>query len=104
MGNQENAVYQYCKYCTDEVDEDSNSNRDIPLTKVMQYKKRKSILDIRYRGKDTFTMVRWAIYVCVLLVSAGQTTIGFKAYVLHQISESGVRFLEGELLFLSPLV
>lgn len=45
VGNQENVTYQYCKYCTDEVDEDTNSNRDIPLTKVMQYKKRKSILN-----------------------------------------------------------
>lgn len=45
IANQETTIYQYCKYCTDEVDEDNNSNNDIPLIKVMQYKKRKSIVN-----------------------------------------------------------
>ena len=40
----EQTVYAYCKYCTDEVDEADNSNNDIPLTKVMEYKSRKSPL------------------------------------------------------------
>ena len=40
----EKEIYVYCKYCTDEVDEADNSNKDIPLTKVMEYKSRKSPL------------------------------------------------------------
>ena len=42
VGGQETTVYQYCKYCTDEVDEDNNANKNIPLIKVMEYKSRKS--------------------------------------------------------------
>jgi len=47
VGTQEQTIYQYCKYCTDEVDEDNNANKDIPLIKVMEYKARASLVDIK---------------------------------------------------------